>query len=263
MTELTDTLDAPVRFDVEGHIGIITINRPRARNAINGEVARGIEAALDRLEGDLSLRVGVLYGTPPVFCAGADLKEIAAGRRAELRTAMGGFAGIVRRARTKPLIAAVDGPALGGGTEIALACDLIVASEASTFGIPEVTRGLVAAAGGLFRLPARLPVAIAMQMALTGQSIDAATARSYGLVNVTCEEGKALVTACELAARIASNAPIAVQASRRVIVESRFQGDDDGWRLSEAAMTQAMDSADMREGVTAFKERRAPQWTGR
>src|ERR1700753_971578 len=149
---------ASIEYTTEGHRAHITINRPEARNAINAEVAVGIEEAVDRLEADDALWVGILTGVPPVFCAGADLKEINAGRMTSLSTPRGGFAGITRRKRTKPIVAAVDGPALAGGTEIALACDLIVASTTATFGVPEVKRSLVAAAGGLFRLPRKLPI---------------------------------------------------------------------------------------------------------
>src|SRR6201996_9611340 len=157
-----------IEYAAEDQRAVITINRPDARNAVNGEVARGIEEAIDRLEADDALWVGILTGVPPVFSAGADLKAINAGRASDLNTRRGGFAGITRRERTKPIIAAVDGPALAGGTEITLACDLIVASTAARFGIPEVKRSLVAAGGGLFRLPRKLPFNLAMEMALTG-----------------------------------------------------------------------------------------------
>jgi len=156
--QLTDAVD----FDVEGYSAIITINRPSARNAVNGDVASGIEAGIDRLEGDDNLWVGIITGVPPVFSAGADLKEINAGNAAKLATERGGFAGITKRVRSKPIVAAVDGPALAGGAEIVLSCDLVVASTTARFGIPEVKRSLVAGAGGLFRLPRRIPFNIAM-----------------------------------------------------------------------------------------------------
>lgn len=253
--------DNLVEFKARGHVAIITINRPDARNAINGAVALGVEAALDRLEADPWLWVGVLTSTPPVFCAGADLKEISAGRRDQLRTPRGGFAGIVARERTKPLVAAVEGPALAGGTEICLACDLIVASATATFSIPEVKRGLVAAAGGLFRLPRRLPHNVAMQMALTGEPIDAVRAGKFGMVNEVAAPGKALEIALRIAEGIAANAPTAVRASRRVIKAAADADDAIGWRLSEEAMAEAMSSADMREGVAAFVEKRRPNWS--
>jgi enoyl-CoA hydratase len=206
-------------------VEVITINRPEARNAVNTAVAQGIEAAIDRLESDPSLWVGVLTGLPPVFSAGADLTDINAGRREMLRTERGGFAGFVARNRIKPVIAAVDGPALAGGVEMCFACDLIVASHDARFGIPEVERSLVAAAGGRFRLPRKIPFNIAMEMALTGEPIDAVRAFGLGLVNDLVEPGQALHRAIELASLIEANAPIAVQASRRVMLASHL-GDE-------------------------------------
>ncbi len=253
----------PVDVDIDGHTLVATINRPEARNAVNGEVARGIEAALDRLEEDDELWVGILAGVPPVFSAGADLKEINAGRFAELATERGGFAGVTSRRRTKPLIAAVDGPALAGGTEITLACDLIVASTTASFGIPEAKRSLVAAGGGLFRLPRRIPFNIAMELALTGDPMDAETAHRHGLVNQLCEPGAALGAARELAARITANAPVAVRESRRVMLETTLADEATAWRRSGEAMATAMSSEDFGEGLTAFIEKRPPRWSGR
>lgn len=221
-----------VDFDQKGPFAVVKINRPDARNAVNGEVARGIEEAVDRIEADDSIWVGILTGEPPVFCAGADLKEINAGNAAALNTERGGFAGFVQRERTKPFIAAVDGPALAGGTEIVLACDLVVASTNATFGIPEVKRSLVAAAGGLFRLPRKIPFNIAMELALTGDPISAELAHHHGLVNRLCEPGKALETATELAEQICANAPVAVRESRKVLLEATHAPDEVGWRMS-------------------------------
>jgi enoyl-CoA hydratase len=256
-----------VEYTTEGHVATITINRPEARNAVNGEVARGIEEAIDRLEEDQSLWVGIVTGAAApdrsIFCAGADLKEINAGRGGELSTARGGFAGITQRERTKPIVAAVDGPALAGGTEIVLACDLVVASTTATFGIPEVKRSLVAGAGGLFRLPRRIPFNVAMECALTGDPIDATRAHHFGLVNALAEPGQALVEAAKLAARIEANAPVAVRASRRVMIDAVMADDAVGWRLSGEGMGEAMTSEDFREGLTAFIEKRPPQWTGK
>jgi enoyl-CoA hydratase len=254
---------ATIEYTTEGHRALITINRPEARNAVNAAVASGIEEAIDRLEADDALWVGILTGVPPVFSAGADLKEINAGRFAALSTPRGGFAGITRRNRTKPMVAAVDGPALAGGTEIALACDLIVASANATFGIPEVKRSLAAAAGGLFRLPRRLPFNVAMEMTLTGDPIDAVRAHHFGLVNVLCEAGEALDQARELATRIEANAPVAVRASRQVVLAAMTEDEDSGWQLSAEAMATAMGSEDSKEGLMAFIEKRPPQWTGR
>jgi enoyl-CoA hydratase len=252
-----------VEVTVEDHVLVATINRPEARNAVNDVVAQGIESALDRLEGDEALWVGILTGVPPVFSAGADLKMINAGRGGELATERGGFAGITRRERTKPVIAAVDGPALAGGTEIVLACDLVVASRAAAFGLPEVKRSLVAAGGGLFRLPRRIPLNIAMECVLTGDPIDAETAHRFGLVNRLAEPGSALDVARELAAAVTANAPVAVRESRRALLETVLAGDEVGWRRSGEAMAAAMQSEDFREGLRAFIDKRPPSWTGR
>jgi enoyl-CoA hydratase len=252
-----------IEYSTEGHRALITINRPEARNAVNEDVASGIEESIDRLEADDDLWVGILTGVPPVFSAGADLKEINAGRSASLHTSRGGFAGITRRKRTKPIIAAVDGPALAGGTEITLACDLIVASTNGSFGIPEVKRSLVAAGGGLFRLPRKVPFNVAMELTLTGDPIDAVRAHQFGLVNVLCEPGQAVEKARELAARIEANAPVAVRASRHVLLAAMTEDEDTGWRLSGEGMARAMGSEDFKEGLVAFIEKRPPNWTGR
>src|SRR5947208_4042830 len=204
-----------VDYEELGRIAVITIRRPEARNAVNGDVAAGIEAAIDRLESSADAWVGILTGEGPVFSAGADLKAISAGGAGGLQTERGGFGGITRRERTKPLVAAVDGPALAGGCEIALACDLIVASRQAAFGLPEVKRSLVAAAGGLFRLPRALPRNVALEIVLTGDPIDAERAHALGLANQLVEPGQALDAAIALAERICANAPLAVRASRR------------------------------------------------
>jgi enoyl-CoA hydratase len=248
---------------VEEHVLVVTINRPEARNAVNDEVAQGIEAAIDRLESDDSLWVGILAGVPPVFSAGADLKMINAGRGAALSTERGGFAGMTKRERTKPFIAAVDGPALAGGTELVLSCDLVVASTSARFGLPEVKRSLVAAGGGLFRLPRRIPFNVAMECALTGDPIDAEAAHRFGFVNHLTEPGGALDGARALAARITANAPVAVRATRAVVSASALADDATAWKLSEQAMMTAVGSADFNEGLTAFIEKRPPLWTGR
>jgi enoyl-CoA hydratase len=252
-----------VEFEQRGPFAIVKINRPEARNAVNPAVAQGIEDAVDRIESDDSTWVGILTGEPPVFCAGADLKEINSGNAAGLATARGGFGGIVTRERTKPMIAAVDGPALAGGTEIVLSCDLVVASTTATFGIPEVKRSLVAAAGGLFRLGRKVPFNIAMELALTGDPISAELAHQHGLVNRLCEPGEALEVATALAEQICANAPVAVRESRRVVLEATHAPDEVGWKLSAEGMAAAMRSDDFREGLTAFIEKRPPRWQGR
>jgi enoyl-CoA hydratase len=252
-----------VEFEQRGPFAIVKINRPEARNAVNPAVAQGIEDAVDRIESDDSIWVGILTGEPPVFCAGADLKEINSGNAAGLATARGGFGGIVTRERTKPMIAAVDGPALAGGTEIVLSCDLVVASSTATFGIPEVKRSLVAAAGGLFRLGRKIPFNIAMELALTGDPISAELAHHHGLVNRLCEPGDALDVATALAEQVCANAPVAVRESRRVVLEATHAPDEVGWKLSAEGMAAAMRSDDFREGLTAFIEKRPPRWQGR
>lgn len=260
---MTDQLTEAVDLDIDGHCAIITINRPKARNAVNGAVATGIEAGIDRLESDDDLWVGIITGVPPAFCAGADLKEINAGNAASLRTARGGFGGITKRERTKPIVAAVDGPALAGGTEIVLSCDLVVASTTATFGIPEVKRSLVAGAGGLFRLPRRIPFNIAMEAALTGDPFNASRAAAFGLVNELCEPGSALTKALELAARVTANAPVAVRETRKVVLEAAMADDAVGWKMSDDAFGVAVQTEDFSEGLTAFIEKRPPVWKGR
>jgi enoyl-CoA hydratase len=252
-----------IEYEQQHRTAIITLNRPEARNAINGEVADGIEAAIDRIEADDEVWAGVLGHTGPVFSAGADLKAIAAGQAASLVTERGGFGGLTRRVRTKPLIAAVDGPALAGGCELVLACDLTVASTSASFGLPEVSRSLLAAAGGLFRLPRALPLAVAQQIVLTGEPIDAERAWQLGMVNELCEPGRARDTAIALAERVNANAPVAVRLSRRVLLGSLAQSDDEGWRLTNEAFREVAKTEDYREGPRAFVEKRPPQWQGR
>ena len=259
-TELTDHRPDVVSAETDGPVMIITINRPEARNAVNAAVARGVAAALDRLEASRELQAAVITGAGGTFCAGMDLKGFLAG---ENPTEGGrGFGGIVTRPPAKPVIAAVEGYALAGGFEIALACDLIVASEAASFGLPEVTRGLVAAAGGLVRLPARIPYHLAMEIALTGDRFPASRLYEAGLVSRLVPAGEAVAEARKLAARIAGNAPLALAASKRIIVESA------DWPASEVFDRQndisgpVFTSADAIEGAAAFAEKRAPVWRG-
>jgi enoyl-CoA hydratase len=251
-----------LEFEQRGHCAVLTINRPDARNAVNAEVATGIEEGIDRIESDDDLWVGILTGVPPVFCAGADLKALQTRRAGGMFTERGGFAGIVTRKRTKLIIAAVDGPAFAGGTEIVLATDLVVASRRAAFGIPEVKRSLVAGAGGLFRLPQKIPVNVAMECAVTGDPISAERAERLGLVNVLVDEGRALEAALALADRINVNSPLAVRESRRVILDSAHRDDDEAFSISNASLDIVMGSADYREGIASFIEKRPPRWTG-
>lgn len=220
---------------------------------------RGIEGSIDRLEDDERFRIGILTGTPPVFCAGGDLKEV----RAEVdqrTTERGGFAGIVRRERSKPIIAAVEGSALAGGLEICLACDLIVASSVARFGLPEVKHGLVAGSGGLFRLPRKLPLNVAMEMALTGMPIAADRAHQLGLVNYLTEPGDALDRSLAIAGQVAFNAPLAVRASRRVMLHAVRDEEEAAWFHSASAVAAIMATRDAQEGLDAFSEKRPPIW---
>ena len=252
-----------VDYEVRGRVGLLTINRPEARNAVNQAVAEGMEAAIDRLEEDDDVWAGVLTGAGKAFSAGADLKEIAAGNPGALATKRGGFGGIVVREREKPIVAAVDGPALAGGTEIVLACDLVVASTAARFGIPEVKRSLVAAAGGVFRLPERLPLNIAMELAITGDPISAERAHHFGLVNELCEPGQAVEAAMAMAERICANAPLAVRKSRALLLSALGVDVPAGIDASLAASADLGGTEDFAEGPLAFIEKREPNWKGR
>ena len=251
-----------VHFEIRDRVAVITLDRPEARNAVDHQLAVDLQSAIDKLEADDSLWVGVIAGAGPAFCAGADLKAVASGK-ADLATDRGGFAGIVRRERTKPIIAAVEGPALAGGFEIVLACDLVVAGSNARFGIPEVKRSLIANAGGLIRLPRAIPRNLAMEMALTGDPISAETAHHHGVVNRLVEAGGALDSAIALASEISANAPLAVRASRQVIIEGALLDDDEAFALSAEAARDVFRSEDFQEGPRAFIEKRAPNWLGR
>jgi enoyl-CoA hydratase len=240
---------------------LITINRPDARNAVNAAVATGIAAAMDELDTDGELTLGILTGAGRGFCAGMDLKAFVAGESAWAGDR--GFAGITQRASVKPLIAAIEGFAVAGGLEIALACDLIVAARGARLGIPEVKRSLVAAGGGLLRLPRVLPRGIAMELALTGDPIIAERGYELGLVNRLAEPGESLAAALELAARIAPNGPLALAASKRILSESVDWPDAEFWARQGEIVGPVMSSEDAREGATAFAEKRAPVWSGR
>jgi enoyl-CoA hydratase/carnithine racemase len=248
----------------QGHIEILTINRPEARNAVNGAVSRGFAAAFDELEADDDCWVVIVTGAgDKAFSAGMDLKAFAAGEAGDIMGAEGGFGGIAQRDFSKPLIAAVNGSALAGGCEIMLSCDLVVAVEEAKFGIPEVKRGLFAAGGGLIRLPKRLPQAVALELALTGDPIDAQRALALGLVNRVVPADRLLDEALSLATTIADNAPLAVRASKRIMKQAGELAEVDAWALNNAEVGPVFGSADAMEGPVAFAEKRKPNWTGR
>jgi enoyl-CoA hydratase/carnithine racemase len=259
------TQPGAILFEVlEPHIALVTINRPEARNAVNGAVATGLEQAVERIENDPELWVAILTGAGPhAFCAGADLKEISAGRGFVLSTAKGGFGGFVRARRTKLWIAAAQGHALAGGLELLLSCDLSVVADTATFGLPEVKRSLLAAAGGVFRLPRALPRSIALEMIATGDPISAARAGQFGLVNAVVPAADVMPSALALARRVAVNAPIAVRESLGVARQAYDLTDTELWDVSGAASGRVWATEDFKEGPRAFVEKRRPRWVGR
>ena len=249
-----------VRTEVDAGVAVITIDRPQARNAVNGDVARGIAAAIEEFDGRADVSVLVLTGAGGTFSAGMDLKGFLSG---DAPLAAGrGFGGIVERPPVKPVIAAVEGYALAGGFELALACDLVVASEEAKFGLPEVRRGLVAGAGGLIRLPKRIPYYLAMEIALTGEHFSAARLAAAGLVNKLVPAGEALAAAKELAAKVALGAPLALAASKRVIVESADWSAGEAFGRQSEIIAPIFGSKDAMEGAIAFAEKRPPVWRG-
>jgi enoyl-CoA hydratase/carnithine racemase len=251
---------AVVELERREHIALVTLNRPEARNAISPEVSQTMVTVLDEVEADPALRAVVLTGRGEVFSAGADLKVVARGKANDIARGKGGFAGIVTRDFPKPIIAAVNGPALAGGFEIVLSCDLVVASEGARFGIPEVKRGLMAAAGGLIRLPKRVPLAIALELAMTGDPIDAGRALQLGLVNRVVAATRVVDEAIALAERIGENSPIAVRNSRRLVREAAELSEAEGWKRTIELMMPVFESGDSVEGATAFAEKRTPVW---
>jgi enoyl-CoA hydratase len=257
-----------VLYEKRGRIGVITLNRPEARNAVNGDVAAGVEAAIDKMEADDEVWVGILTANTagqekPVFCAGADLKAINSGNAAALNTKKGGFAGFAYRERRKPVIVAVDGLATAGGCEIVLACDMVVASHRSSFGLAEVKRNLIAGAGGLFRLPRAIGRSAAMEIILTGEPLPAQRAYELGLVNHVVSPDEVMPTALALADKICAAAPLAVWASRKVVLAAAYEDDDTLKKQTNDEFAGIMASEDTKEGLTAFIEKRAPNWKAR
>ena len=248
-----------VLTEVEDGVLIVTINRPEAKNAMTMAAAQGISAAMDRLEAEGDLRVAILTGAGGTFCSGMDLKGFLRGERPSVEGR--GFGALSQWTPSKPVIAAVDGYALAGGMELALSCDLIVANSGAKFGIPEAKRGLAAAAGGLIKLPRQIPPRIAMELALTGDFIDAARAFALGFVNRVVE-GPAIDGAKELARSIAANGPLAVAATKQVVRNSFLWSDDEMWDKQQAILGNLFATNDAREGATAFAEKRKPNWTG-
>ncbi|KAA1421876.1 crotonase/enoyl-CoA hydratase family protein [Nocardioides humilatus] len=250
-----------VLLEVADGIATITLNRPEVRNAIDLPTALALAEALDEVDERADVAAVILTGTGSTFCAGMDLKAFAATKERPIHDRRGAF-GIARQPCEKPLIAAIEGNALGGGLEIALACDLVVAAASSRLGLPEVKRGLVAAAGGVLRLPRRIPQAVAMELILTGEPLSADEARSWGLVNRVAADGESLAVARELATAIAANAPLALSAAKRIVIESADWSGDEGFDRQAAYTDPVRASADAAEGARAFVEKRAPQWTG-
>ncbi len=245
-------------MEIEDHVMVVTMTRHDKRNAIDGEMTAALDAALNRLEDDPDVWVAILTGGPDMFCAGTDMAATSGSP-----TERGGVYGVVGRTRTKPLIAAVEGIAYGGGFEVVMACDLVVAAEDARFGLPEVKRGLVATSGALFRASRVLPLNVAKQLLMTGADLSPARAHELGLVNEVTPRGEALAAARRLAATITANAPIAVQQGLQAIDALASSDDARGWELTTAARRVIGESDDAKEGVAAFFEKRRPRWTGR
>lgn len=243
-----------------GRVEILRLNRPEARNAMSPELSQAVEDALDEIEADPEVWTVVLTGTGPIFCAGADLKVIAAGRGADIETKKGGFGGLARRAFPKPVIAAVQGPALAGGFELVLGCDLVVAADDATFGLPEAKRGLLAAGGGPIRLAHRVALAAALEIVMTGDPITAQRAHDLGLVNRVVPADQVLDAAVALAGRINENSPTAVRVGRKLVLRAAEVDEAEGWRINAELIPEVFDSGDAIEGATAFAEKRPPVW---
>lgn len=251
-------VDGLTEVEPRGHVLVVRMVRTAKRNAVNRDLADALDLALNELDDNPQLWAGVLTGSGGFFCAGSDLTSLG-----DYSTGRGGEYGIIRRRRRKPLIAAVDGPALGGGLEIALACDLVVASTASRFGLPEVTIGVLPTCAALFRAPRSLPVNLAKQLVLTGEPISAERAFDAGFVNELAEPGNAEAAAIAMAERICQNAPLSVQGCVTAMNDVLGVNDDLGWDATMKALESLNGTADAAEGITAFFERRPPNWTGR
>jgi enoyl-CoA hydratase len=260
-TDTATTEPAAVLTERRDNVLLITIDRPEVRNAVNASVAAGVAGALDELDADDALSVGVLTGAGGYFCAGMDLGAFVKGESPWFGDR--GFAGIAQRASRKPLIAAIEGFAVAGGMEIALACDLIVAARGAKMGIPEAKRSLVAAGGALLRLPRRMPYHVVMELALTGDTMPAERFHEYGVVNHLSEPGEAVQGALALAARLAANGPLALIASKRILQEQYDWSSGEMWERQRAISGPVFDSQDAKEGASAFKEKRPPAWRGR
>ena len=259
---MSETATAPaVLTERRDNVLVITLNRPDARNAVNGALAQGIADALDELDADAELSVGVLTGAGGFFCAGMDLGAFVKGESPWYGDR--GFAGIAQRSARKPLIAAIEGFAVAGGLEVALACDLLVAAKGAKLGIPEATRSLVAAGGALLRLPRRMPYHVVMELALTGDPLPAERFHEFGVINRLAEPGAALDTALELAAAISKSGPLAVAASKQILQEQFDWTAADMWDKQGAISGPVFASEDAKEGATAFKEKREPVWRNR
>jgi enoyl-CoA hydratase len=243
-----------------GRVEILRLNRPEARNAMSPELSLAIEHELDEVEAQRDIWTVVITGTGPVFCAGADLKVVAQGRGMDINAPKGGFGGIVQRDFPKPIIAAVQGPALAGGFELVLACDLVVAADVATFGLPEAKRGLLASAGGPIRLAKRVALATALELVMTGDAIPASRAYELGLVNRVVPADKVVDEAVALADRIAENSPTAVRIGRKLVRDAVDLPEEQAWELTNALAVDVFQSGDAIEGATAFSEKRPPKW---
>ncbi len=257
---MTNQTDQAVLTERRGHVLVVTLNRPEAKNACNAAVAQGVSAAMDLLDGEDALFIGVITGAGGNFSAGADLKAVMRGERAV--TDRGGF-GLFRRPPRKPLVAAVEGYAIGGGLELCLSCDLIVAARNAQLGLPEVRHNVVAIGGGLFRLPRRIPYHIAMELALSGKFKDAAFFERLGLINRLVEPGQALEAALAFADELMANGPTALAASKEIMFQAANWTDDAGWAQQMPIADRALQSEDRTEGLKAFAEKRKPVWKGR